>query len=213
MKIYLLAVSTALMLVGFLAACNQTNVDPSTNTLANARIAGVSNTSAVSGTCVRGNSETVIDASSLPAAVLTYLNTNYAGYTLVQAEQGTNQNGGATYYEVTFTYNGTTKELHFDMTGAVQTGDGHGHGHGKGGHGGGPGSGTATAGNSETVISQSQLPAAVGTYLSTNYAGYTFVQAEQGTDRNGATYYEVQFTYNGTTKELHFDANGNLLGR
>ena len=195
-----MAVTTALLLSGILAACTQTSVDPTAANSAEARIASVTSTSAVSGTCVKGSSETVVSAESLPAAVLTYLSTNYAGYTLVQAEQGTNLNGGATYYEVTFTYNGATKELHFDMTGAVLANSGRGKG--KGGSGGN---------NTEVVITSDKLPAAALTYLSTNFAGYTLVQAEQGTDSSGATYYEVKFTYNGATKEIHFDATGGLL--
>ena len=204
MRNLLMAVTTALLMAGIITACTQSNVDPaSTSDLTSARIAGVSSTSAVSGTCVKGSSETVVSASSLPAAVLTYLSNNYAGYTLVQAEQGTNQNGGATYYEVKFTYNGATKELHFDMTGAVLADSGHGKGgdHGKGGPGGN---------NTEVVITADKLPAAAVTYLNTTYAGYTLVQAEQGTNSTGATYYEVTFTYNGKTKEVHFDANGAL---
>ena len=197
----LLTVLTALLMTGVIVACNQSNVSPDTTTssLANARIGGVSNSSAVSGTCVKGSSETVVSASSLPAAVLTYLSTTYPGYTLVQAEQGTNLNGGATYYEVKFTYNGTTKELHFDMTGAVLAEKG------KGGHGGGG------PGNTEVVITADKLPAAALTYLSKTYAGYTLVQAEQGTTGQGTVYYEVKFTYNGATKEIHFDANGAVI--
>ncbi|MVM30927.1 hypothetical protein GO755_12870 [Spirosoma sp. HMF4905] len=202
MKNLLVAVTTALLFVGIIAACTQTSVDSASSaSLADARIASVTSTSAVSGTCVKGSSETVVSASSLPAAVLTYLSTNYAGYTLVQAEQGTNLNGGATYYEVKFTYNGATKELHFDMTGAVLAETGHGKGKGQGGSGG----------NTEVVITADKLPAAALTYLSTNFSGYTLVQAEQGTDSSGATYYEVKFTYNSKTKEIHFDANGALL--
>ena len=195
-----MAVVTVLLLAGVFAACTQSSVDPTAASSADARIASVTSTSAVSGTCVKGSSETVVSASSLPAAVLTYLSTNYAGYALVQAEQGTNLNGGATYYEVTFTFNGATKELHFDMTGAVLANSGRGKGQG--------GSGSN---NTEVVITSDKLPAAALTYLTINYSGYTLVQAEQGTDSSGATYYEVKFTYNGKTKEIHFDANGALL--
>ena len=186
-------------------ACNQNDVTPSTatvSTLDNARIGGVTCSSATSGTATRGSSETVITASELPAAVLTYLSTNYYGYTLVQAEQGTNGRNRTTYYEVTFTLNGTTQELHFDMTGAgIAPSHGRGKGHGKGGGGS----------SNEVVITADKLPAAVLTYLSTNYAGYTLVQAEQGTDSTGAVYYEVKFTLNGITKEIHFNANGILI--
>ncbi len=200
----ILALTVLIALV--VVACNQDGVSPTdstVSTLATARIGGVTSSSGVSGTLTRGNSETVITASQLPASVLTYLNTNYAGYTLVQAEQGTNMRDGSTYYEVKFTVNGTTKELHFDMTGAViaSRDGGKGKGHGSGGG----------SGNNEVVITNDKIPAAAITYLNTNYAGYVIVQAEQGTTSTGAVYYEVKFTLNGKTKEIHFDANGVLI--
>ena len=201
MKKQLILALTALIAV-VVVACNQNGVSPDSiaaTTLANARIANVT-----SGTVTGGNSETVITADQLPAAVLTYLSTNYVGYTLVQAEQGTNGRDGTTYYEVKFTLNGTTKELHFDMAGAILAPS---HDGGKGSHGPGQGGG----GSSEVAITNDKIPAAAITYLNTNYTGYTIVQAEQGTDRSGATYYEVQFTLNGKTKEIHFDANGALI--
>ena len=200
MKQQLILALTVLITV-VVVACNQNDVSPtnaSVSTLATARIGGVT-----SGTATRGNSETVITASELPAAVITYLSTNYAGYTLVQAEQGINGRDGSTYYEVTFTLNGTQQELHFDMTGAVVA-PSHGRGKGHGGNGNGGSS-------NEVVITADKLPAAALTYLTTNYAGYTLVQAEQGTDSAGAVYYEVKFTLNGVTKEIHFDAKGALI--
>lgn len=202
MRQLILAFTALIALVAI--SCNQNGVSPdgSTVTLATARIAGVTSTSGTHGTANHGNSETVITASQLPASVLTYLNTNYAGYTLVQAEQGTNRRDGSTYYEVKFTVNGTTKELHFDMAGAViNTGkDGKGKGHGdKGGS------------SNEVTITADQLPATAITYLKTNYAGYVIVQAEKETNSAGVVSYEVKFTLNGATREIHFDANGALI--
>ena len=202
MKKYLILAFTALIAIG-IVSCNQNGVSPTdsmASTLTSARIAGVTSTTGNNGTLTCGNSETVITADQLPAAVLTYLSTNYAGYTLVQAEQGTNLRNNATYYEVTFTLNGTTKELHFDMTGAVlasSTGGGKGHGGG--------------SSSTEVMITADKLPAAALTYLTTNYTGYTLVQAEQGTTTAGTVYYEVKFTLNGRTKEIHFDASGALI--
>lgn len=199
MKQYLILAFTALIAFG-IVSCNQNGVSPTESTattLTSARIAGVTSTTGNNGTLTCGNSETVITADQLPAAVLTYLSTNYAGYSLVQAEQGTNLRTNATYYEVTFTFNGTTKELHFDMTGAVLTSSR------SKGHSGGS--------STEVVITADKLPPAALAYLATNYAGYTLVQAEQGTTTAGTVYYEVKFTYNGRTKQIHFDANGALI--
>ena len=202
MKQYLILALTALIAIG-IVSCNQNGVSPTDSTatsLTSARIAGVTSTTGNNGTLTCGSSETIITADQLPAAVLTYLTTNYAGYTLVEAEQGTNLRNSATYYEVTFTLNGTTKELHFDMTGAVLASSGGG---GKGYGGGGS--------STEVVITADKLPAAALTYLTTNYAGYSLVQARQGTTTAGAVYYEVKFTLNGRTKQIHFDANGALI--
>ncbi len=201
MKQYLILALTALIAIG-IVSCNQNGVSPTdstTTSLSSARIAGVTSTTGNNGTLTCGSSETVITADQLPAAVLTYLTTNYAGYTLVQAEQGTNLRNSATYYEVKFTLNGATKELHFDMTGAVLASSG----------GGGKGYGGSSS--TEVVITADKLPATALTYLTTNYAGYTLVQAEQGTTPAGAVYYEVKFTLNGRTKQIHFDANGVLI--
>jgi uncharacterized membrane protein YkoI len=211
MKIQLFAIAVISSLLLFAAACTQTRVDPNATTgssLTSARISGVSNSTATSssvsnGTCLRGgNVEVVITTDKLPATVLAYLASNYAGYAIVQAEQGTNRDG-KTYYEVKFTASGVTKELHFDMTGAVLA-------DGKGGHSTGKDCRDGKGGSTEVVITKDKLPAAALAYLNANYAGYTFVQAEQGTDPKGAIYYEVDFTLNGATKELHFDAAGAL---
>ncbi len=199
----ILALTVLIALV--VVACNQNGVSPdrstSGSTLATARIGGVMSSSAASCTATRGNSETVITASQLPAAVLTYLSTNFAGYTLVQAEQGLSRKDGKTYYEVKFTLNGVTKELHFDMAGvvlALPNGDGKGHD----GKGGPP---------NEVVVTAAQLPAAVVAYLNTNFAGYTLVEAERGTTSAGVVYYEIKFTLNGITKKIYLNATGVVI--
>ncbi|MDB5241729.1 MAG: hypothetical protein JWP57_2354 [Spirosoma sp.] len=62
-----------------------------------------------------------------------------------------------------------------------------------------------------TVITQDQLPQAVRDYLNKTYAGFTFVQGVQGTDRAGATFYAVVIEQGGVRYHLHFDASGALL--
>jgi uncharacterized membrane protein YkoI len=204
MKVQLLAIVSALLL--FAAACTQTSVDTNpatTASLASARIGAVTSSSATAssvsnGTCVRGgNVEVVITVAQLPATVLAYLTSNFAGYAIVQATQGTNRDA-TTYYEVKFTVSGTTRQLRFDMTGAVLTGGGR---DGKGGRGG-------STNTNEVIITQAQLPAAALTYLSTTYPGYVFVQAEKGTKSTGVVYYEVEFRTNGVKREVYFDAAG-----
>lgn len=143
--------------------------------------------------------ETTITADKLPAAITTYLNTTYSGYTLVQAEQAADTAGVVMYYETVITYNGKTFQLNFDATGNLLKG-------GKGDKGG-PGGGHPMG----TALTADQLPAAITTYLTTNYAGYTFGRAEQGTTRDGVTIYAVMITQNSTKYFLLFDANGAFI--
>ena len=138
--------------------------------------------------------ETTITADKLPAAITDYLNTTYAGYTLVQAEQAADAAGVVMYYETVITSSGKTFQLNFDATGKLLE-------RGKGG----PGKGGAPQG---TQLTADKLPAAVTTYLTANYAGYTFGDAYQATTRDGVTVYAVMITQNSTKYFLLFDANG-----
>lgn len=61
-----------------------------------------------------------------------------------------------------------------------------------------------------TIITQDKLPQTVLDYLTKTYAGYTFVQGVQGTDRAGATFYAVVIEQDGIRYHLHFDASGAL---
>lgn len=78
---------------------------------------------------------------------------------------------------------------------------------------GNPNNATAVTGKpcNETIVAKETVPAVIFTYLSATYPAYVFVQAEKGTDHSGATYYEIQFTLDGKTRQLHFDAAGTLL--
>lgn len=61
-----------------------------------------------------------------------------------------------------------------------------------------------------TVIAQDKLPQTVRDYLGKTYAGYTFVQGVQGTDRAGATFFAVVIEQGSVRYHLHFDENGTL---
>ncbi|HEY0111231.1 MAG TPA: hypothetical protein VGB67_16450 [Fibrella sp.] len=78
---------------------------------------------------------------------------------------------------------------------------------------GNPNNATAVTGKpcNETVVAKETVPAAAFTHLDKTYPGYAFVQAEKGNDRNGKTYFEIQFTLDGKTRQLHFDEAGTLL--
>lgn len=78
---------------------------------------------------------------------------------------------------------------------------------------GNPNNATGVTGKpcSETLIDKAQVPQAIFDYLAKTYPTYVFVQAEQGTDPTGATFYEIQFTLDGKKRQLHFDAAGTVL--
>ena len=179
-----------LVLAATLGACNQnSNVTPTTTASA---VAGAGRAATDS----YGKGIT-ITADQLPAAATAYLTTTYAGYTLIQAMQGTDRTG-ATFYAVVIEQNSIRYHLHFDANGAFVAGKG----------GRGPGMNDAN----ETTITADALPAAITTYLTTTYPGYVLVQAEQAADSAGVViYYETVITANGKTFQLNFDPAGNLL--
>ena len=78
---------------------------------------------------------------------------------------------------------------------------------------GNPNNATAITGKpcSETIIAKEKLPAAALAYVKQTYPSAVFVQAEQGTDRDGKTFYEILFTIDGKHRQLHFDAAGMVL--
>lgn len=143
-----------------------------------------------------------IAAAALPAAITAYLNANFAGYTIREAETHSS-NGTLTGYEVEILLNGTLSELTFDAAGTFVALNAKGNG--KGGDGDHDGS-------KDSTIVQSALPAVIGTYLTKNYAGYTFVSAKVEKNKAGAvTGYGVHFTLGGKKYEVEFDAAGVFL--
>ncbi|GAB3557196.1 PepSY-like domain-containing protein [Spirosoma fluminis] len=146
----------------------------------------------------REANETTIAQDKLPQTILDYLNTTYAGYAFAGAEQGADSSGVVLYYEVEITQNSKTIRLNFDATGKLLERPK--------GRPGGPGKPPMA-----TSVTQDKLSQATLDYLNTNYAGYTFVRAEQATTRDGATLYAVAITQTGTTYFLLFDADGKFI--
>ena len=85
-----------------LNACHQNAVDP-TATDGSARTSSVS-----SGTATGPRSLTAVDVASLPAAVTSYISTNYAGATIKEAKKDSNGE-----YAVAITLNNARKVLLF----------------------------------------------------------------------------------------------------
>ena len=61
-----------------------------------------------------------------------------------------------------------------------------------------------------TIITQDKLPQTVRDYLTKTYAGYSFVQGVQGTERAGAVFYAIVIEQGGVRYHLHFNASGAL---
>lgn len=127
-----------------------------------------------------------ISIDSLSDVIKTYIAANYADATIESAFQGKN---GETVVIITKA-DGTKVALLFDASGAfvkeiTQKGGG--------------------KDKDLTAIDEASLPSAVKSYISTNYAGSTFVKAAK--DANGNIFVVVKKA-DGTLVGLAFDANG-----
>ncbi|MBC8154256.1 MAG: PepSY-like domain-containing protein [Bacteroidetes bacterium] len=135
---------------------------------------------------------TKVDISTLPAATTNYITANYAGSTITEAAKASNGT-----FVVMITVGTTRKVLQFNADGTFKMELSFKGGKGFGSHGGPGGWHTAP-------ISVSALPAAVTTYITTNYAGATITGAVKGPN-NG---YLVLISVNSTPKALEFNADG-----
>lgn len=157
-------------------------------------------------------STTAITQSALPAAITSYLSASYATATF-QGGYAYSQNGVLAGYEVTVLLNNVYTELLFNAAGtflSVHTGNNGGEGEHNGGGDNHDGNHSGS-GSSDAVIAQTALPAAITTYLTTNYAGYTFVSAKVEQNGTVVTGYEVRFTLAGKNYEAEFNATGTLI--
>lgn len=149
-----------------------------------------------------------IAVTALPATISSYITANYAGAT-VQNARSYMLNGVLSGYEVYVLANMVRTELIFDATGkfiSARTG-----GKGEDGEHNDEGGNGDHKGSSDVVIAQAALPATITTYLTTNYAGYTFVSAKVEQSGTTVTGYEVRFTLAGKRYEAEFSAAGVLI--
>lgn len=131
------------------------------------------------------DSLTTVAVSALPAAIKTYITTNYTSATINAAAQDPNRG-----YLVSITQNSVRKTLLFDTNGAFVQEI------------------TRGKGQSYTVIETSALPANVTSYITTNYAGSTIKAA--GKSSTGQFKVIVQ-TANGALVDLLFAADGAFI--
>jgi hypothetical protein len=171
----------------FLASCNKQDVSPTStlDDMFSSMQASAARTAAVNDTVTKGKCKgnlTSVDPATLPATVISYINTNYAGATIKFA--GKDAKG---QYVVGVSVNSVETGLLFDANGAfVQKLERYG----------------SKAKLTEVTIAD--LPANVSAYVTANYAGYTIKRA--GKDADGSYLVGID---NGTGhKVLKFDATG-----
>ncbi len=131
------------------------------------------------------DSLTTVEVSALPAAITGYINTNYAGATITKAALDATRG-----YLVLITLNGDRRTLLFNTDGTFAQ------------------EVVRRVGRDYTTIAVSALPAAVTSYINTNYAGATITRA--GTSSTGQFKVVVQPT-TGRSVELLFAADGTFV--
>lgn len=138
---------------------------------------------------------TKIATTDLPAAVTSYITATYAGATVDYAAKDDTGN-----FLVGITQNGTRKSLLFNADGSFNKE----FAHRSGGPGGpkGPGHGR----DSITQVAITDLPAAITSYITANYAGATINVAAKDANRG----YVVMITQNDVKKALLFNLDGSF---
>lgn len=173
--------------IGF-TSCDKSDVSPSTDESAYVDFMFLATTADSSKNTHNGKkcNLTEVDVASLPAAITSYVSTNYAGATIDRA--GTTTEGNYVLHVVKA--DGTHAGLIFDSNGAfVEVRQR------KGGKG--------------TEVALADLPAAITSYISTNYVGSTTVKAMTNADGK----FGVLITKADATKlMLGFNADGSFVG-
>jgi hypothetical protein len=213
--LYLLAITT----IGFIA-CNK-EISSSIETSTSAVIAvAASETAATTGTsadsvyviqfCARGSQRVSIAEGNLPAAVTTYLTTNYTSYTFNKAFAINNSSGTTTAYVAIIYYNDKPVAVLFDSSGNFikvleqrEKGDLDGHGWHEGGRF------CDRDGLQKDTVAISALPSSILNYISVNYPQDTLVKAFKN-NYDGS--YVVISKDNGLFATI-FDSNENFIKR
>jgi hypothetical protein len=213
--LYLLAITT----IGFMA-CNK-EISSSIETSTSAVIAvAASETAATTGTsadsvyviqfCTRGSQRVSIAEGNLPAAVTTYLITNYTSYTFNKAFAINNSSGTTTAYVAIIYYNDKPVAVLFDSSGNFikvleqrEKSDLDDHGWHEGGRF------CDRDGLQKDTVAISALPSSILNYISVNYPQDTLVKAFKN---NYDSSYVVISKNNGLFATI-FDSNENFIKR
>lgn len=160
-------------------------------------------------TCTRGSYRDSIAAGELPAAVLSYLEANYAGYTVQQAYAVTNKSSQVTGYVVVILFNEKPVAVEFDASGTfrkvLEQREGKDR-DGKGWHHGGRFDGRD--GRHRDTVALSALPSAITAYYASNYSTDTLVAAFRNKDSS----YLVISKNNGAFASV-FSSDGAFVSR
>jgi hypothetical protein len=172
--------------VTFFTSCSSTEVSPADETSALSDFLFLASNHDSTGTKTGGkHNVTAIDVATLPAAITSYITTTYAGATINAA--GTLTDGS---YVVHITKaDATVAGLRFTAAGVFVSEKAH-----KAPH---------------THIEVSALPAAITSYISTNYVGSTVEKAAVNTD---GTYVAVVLKADATRVGVAFTAAGVFTG-
>lgn len=123
--------------------------------------------------------------TDLPQSIQQYISTNYPGYELDEAEQGTLCTG-ASVYEVELEKSENEEvELVFDTEGNLLF--------------------------TETEIPLSALPPAVNSAIDANYAGFVKKEANRLDGANGVVQYEVELKKGPANPDVLFSAEGTVI--
>ena len=142
----------------------------------------------------KGANFTKIDLTTLPAGLTSFLNTNAAGFTLDYAV-AIKKDSVIVEYHIGVTIGTAKKEFHLDANFQLLTNH-----PAKGGH---------TPPNvTITNLTASTLPAAIKTYLDTNYAGWALVKAASAAVDSVVKDYHVVIEVATKKYLLEFDGNG-----
>ena len=140
------------------------------------------------------------DLTTLPAAIVTYLNANAAGWTLKNAVTISADNV-VIHYHVVVAVGNAVQTFMFDKDFKVIQNAGKG-----------PKDNPSLPNFTVVEITQAQLPAAVITYLNTNYAGWKFTKAQTVSADTTVKEYEVFIAVGDKAYKVEFDGNGVFQG-
>jgi hypothetical protein len=182
----------------------------STQAVAVAAIRGIAGDSIyVVGTCARDHHRDSVAFSSLPAAVASYLTTNYAGYTFQKAFTDKDTSGNTAGYVVIIQYNDKPVGLKFDAAGVFASVLEQREGHDLQGHGWHHGGRFDDRdGMRRDTLALGSLSAGITNYFAANYAQDTLVRAYYERDSS-----VVVLSNNNGVFATVFDSNGTFIKR